>query len=112
MAEDGNGYGGGSVDDIVEDRVLDHVIGSAAEVERLWSVAKHILTESRSGLAPIVFESILFLRFNRELWNEFTVIEAWNAVRAERKDERLQLRLEAVVQQAGGDEDGDDGQGN
>ena len=78
----------------MEDHFLDHVIGSVAEVERLWSIAKHILTESRSATAPILFEAILFLRINRELWNEFTVIEAWNAVRAEHKDEMLKQKLE------------------
>ena len=39
---------------VVEDHVLDHVIGSLAEVEHLWSIAKHILTESRAAKAPIL----------------------------------------------------------
>ena len=90
---------------VVEDHVLDHVIGSVAEVERLWSIAKHILTERRAAKAPILFEAILFLRINRELWTEFTVIDAWNAVWAELKDERLKQKLEVLA----GDDDNDDG---
>ena len=70
----------------VEDHVLDHVIGSVVEVECLWLIAKHILTRNtRSQMAPIMFETILFLRFNRDLWNEFTVVDALNAVRGETK---------------------------
>ena len=87
----------------VEDHVLDHVIGSAAEVERLWSIAKHILTDTRSKMAPIVFEAILFLRFNRDIWNEFTVVDALNAVRVENKDKRLTEKL-AMASGHDGDE--------
>ena len=71
----------------------------------MWSIAKHILTESRAAKAPILFEAILFLRINRELWTEFTVIDAWNAVWAELKDERLKQKLEVLA----GDDDNDDG---
>ena len=90
---------------VVEDHVLDHVIGSVAEVERLWLIAEHILTERRAAKAPILFEAILFLHINRELWTEFTVIDAWNAVWAELKDERLKQKLEVLA----GDDDNDDG---
>ena len=87
----------------MEDHVLDHIIGSMAEVERLWSIAKHILMESRAAMAPILF--ILILRISHELWTEFTVIDAWNAVWAELKDERLKQKLEVLA----GDDDDDDG---
>ena len=90
---------------VVEDHVLDHVIGSVAEVEHLCSIANHILMEKRAAKAPILFEAILFLRINRELWTEFTVIDAWNAVWAELKDERLKQKLEVFA----GDDDDDDG---
>ena len=53
-----------------DDNCFDHIIGSAAEVERLWSIARYILTTSRTKMAPIVFEAILFLRMNRALWDE------------------------------------------
>ena len=56
-----------------DDDGLDHVVGSAAEPERLWSMARYLLTTQRATMAPIVFESILFLRFNACLWDERTV---------------------------------------
>jgi hypothetical protein len=77
-----------------DDSCLDHVIGSAAEVERLWSMARYTLTTTRSIMSPIVFEAILFLRMNRVLWDERTVMYASAEVRADQKDERLQMKLD------------------
>ena len=97
-----------------DDNCFDHIIGSAAEVEHLWSIARYILTTSRTKMAPIVFEAILFLRMNRALWDERTVMEALVAVRADQKDERLKKKLELANEQEeneeGYDEDsvGDD----
>ena len=34
------------------DDCFDHVIGSAAVVERVWSLARYILTTNRSSLSP------------------------------------------------------------
>ncbi len=46
------------------------IFGSCAEVERLWSVAKNILTDSRKGMMdPVMIETIIFLKLNRRLWN-------------------------------------------
>jgi hypothetical protein len=88
-----------------DDNSFDHVIGSAAEVERLWSVARYILITSRTKMAPIVFEAILFLRVNCALWDERTVMEALLAVRADQKDERLNKKL----QLADGQEENEEG---
>ncbi len=52
-------------------------------------------------MSPIVFEAILFLRMNRVLWDERMVMEALAAVRADQKDERLQMKLDL-------ENDGDD----
>jgi hypothetical protein len=75
------------------DDCFDHVIGSAAEVERLWSIARYILTTTRAKLAPILFEALLFLRANRDLWDERTVQAALNTVRKDEKDEQLSKKL-------------------
>ena len=83
-----------------DDNCFDHVIGIAAEVERLWSIARYILTTSRTKMAPIIFEAILFLRMNRALWDEKTVMEALAAVRADQKDESLKKKLQMADQQA------------
>ena len=92
------------------DDCFDHVIGSAAEVERLWSIARYILTTTRSRMTPMMFEALLFLRANRELWDETTVQKAMNAVRREQKDERLQKKMDdaAVQEQEYGDSEEDD----
>ena len=70
-----------------DDNCFDHVISSAAKVDRLWLIAIYILTTSRTKMAPIVFEVVLFLRMNRALWDERTVMEVLVAVRADQKDE-------------------------
>jgi hypothetical protein len=49
---------------------------SAAEVERIWSRARHVLTRERSTMAPILFEAIMFLKYNRRLWGLAEVVEA------------------------------------
>ncbi len=76
------------------DSSFDHVIGSAAEVERLWSIAKYVLTTNRTSLAPILLEALLFLRLNRDLWNATTVMEARRAVKDDQKEERLRKKIE------------------
>ena len=65
----------------------DFIYGSCAEVERLWSIAKHILTDVRKGMMdPIMFEAILFLKLNRRLWTLGDVVQA-DADRLRRDDE-------------------------
>lgn len=54
----------------------DFILGSAAEVERLWSIAKNVLTDGRSCLHPIQFEALMFLRMNREWWDKKDVAAA------------------------------------
>ena len=53
------------------------IFGSAAEVERLWSHAKHILTNSRKGMMEADnFEALLFLKINKHLWESIDLAEA------------------------------------
>ena len=78
------------------DNCLDHVIGSAAEVERLWSEARYIMTSSRSRMAPIFFEAILFLHYNRYLWDDKTVQEALLTVKGDQKMDRLEKKLQEL----------------
>ena len=44
--------------------------------ERLFSIAKHILTCLRKLTSPTVFEAMLFLKMNRHNWNEVVVSKA------------------------------------
>ncbi len=52
------------------------VLGSSAEVERVWSMAGHVLTDSRLALSPLVFELIMYLKYNDCLWDISDVVTA------------------------------------
>jgi len=52
------------------------VYGSAAEVERLWSMAGKVLTKDRASMSPLVFESIMYLKYNAGMWNLADVVDA------------------------------------
>lgn len=47
----------------------DFILGSAAEVERLWSICKYILTNQRKSLTPLMFEALTFLKVNKRFWD-------------------------------------------
>ena len=48
---------------------LDVLPGTSVNCERLFSLAKHILTDTRKKTAPKLFEALLFLKVNRALWD-------------------------------------------
>ena len=50
------------------DNCFDHLIGSAAEVGHLWSIARYILTTSHTSMTPIVFEAICSYTTHDCLW--------------------------------------------
>jgi len=77
---------------------LDHVLGSAAEVERVWSLARYVLTSQRSQMAPVLFEAIMFLKFNRELWDEKTVQLAYDLFKKDKHDERAKAKVSELAQ--------------
>lgn len=52
------------------------VLGSAAAAERVWSMAGKVLTDERSSMSPLVFELIMYLKYNKRLWDISDVIEA------------------------------------
>ena len=53
------------------------ILGSVAEVERLWSVCKHILTNERKGRMECnTFEGLILLKMNIEHWNIHDVVLA------------------------------------
>ena len=84
------------------DPAIKHcVLGSAAEVERVWSMAGHVLTEHCSSLSPYVFELIMYLKYNSRLWGLKDVVNA-NVARkketeaAQRRDVMEKDRSEEV----------------
>lgn len=68
----------------------DFILGSAAEVERLWSSADEILTKKRLGMHPETFENLLFLKYNMRLWyeDEKMVLRAIRRVQESEKQAR------------------------
>ena len=54
----------------------DFILGSTAEIERLWSVAKNIMRDNRKHMEPILFEALIFLKVNRSYWDISSVQSA------------------------------------
>lgn len=55
---------------------LDVIPGTSVNCERLFSLAKYILTDTRKSTQPIVFEALLFLKVNRHIWDAHSVGKA------------------------------------
>ena len=66
----------------------DFILGSAAEVERVWSRAELILTKKRFRLAPIVLEAVMFLKLNYKHWDKNTVALAMRNVSSQLAQDR------------------------
>ena len=45
------------------------ILGTSDIVERFFSLCKYVLTDTRSSLTAEMFEMIVFLKANRDLWN-------------------------------------------
>ncbi len=58
----------------------DYILGSVAEVERLWSLARNVLPYNRGRTQPLRVEALLFLKVNDRFWNQVTVEEALRQV--------------------------------
>jgi hypothetical protein len=50
--------------------------GTSVNCERHFSLAKHILTDTRKRTTPALFEALLTLKVNREWWDEYSVAAA------------------------------------
>jgi hypothetical protein len=55
---------------------LDMLPGTSVNCERLFSLAKHILTDTRKRTSPALFEALLLLKVNKRFWNEYSVGQA------------------------------------
>jgi hypothetical protein len=71
------------------------IFGSAAEVERLWSIAKHVLTDHRQSMTPLLFEAILFLRINERFWGADTVALARVNIKSANRSDRFSKMQES-----------------
>ena len=68
------------------------------EVERLLSIARHISTDC-ANMSPIIFETILFLKFNASLWDPLIVQKAYDIHIKEQRDERVKDRVTGAEEQ-------------
>ena len=48
----------------------DFILATAVDVERLWSLVKNLLTDKRRRMTTVMIQVILFLKENRNLWND------------------------------------------
>jgi hypothetical protein len=56
---------------------LDVIPATSVNCKRLFSLAQHILTDTRKNTSPLLFEGLLFLKVNkRNLWDAYSVGKA------------------------------------
>eukprot|EP00171_Calliarthron_tuberculosum_P012024 IDg12024t1 len=67
----------------------DFIIGSVAEVERLWSIAGNILCDNRMRMTPLLFEALVFLKVNKKYWDLNLVRKAMQNARSDRVQGRI-----------------------
>lgn len=56
------------------------MLGSVVGAERLWSVAKKILTDNRQLMPPQLFEAFLFIKVNDRFWYALIVSAAYKSM--------------------------------
>lgn len=78
-----------SIDDIIERtkrlrlsgqseyRNCDFILGSVAEVDRLWSVAENVRTVNRKVMTPLMFKCVMFLKINKSYWRRTWSLRLW-----------------------------------
>jgi hypothetical protein len=66
------------------------ILGSAAEVERVWSTADQILKPARFSTSPYLLEAILFLKYNSKYWDTRTVVKAIQLLQEKNSTERYE----------------------
>jgi hypothetical protein len=76
-----------------EYRNCDFILGSGAEIERVWSAAEKILVPARFSSHSLLLEAILFLRFNENYWTQLAVTQAAMAVRKDNSNKRYKKEL-------------------
>ena len=73
-------------------------------MEQLWSEAKFVLNAHRAKISPIVFEALMFLKFNQQYWDIFIVQREYSTVikesRAVQLNKKTELHNEAETDDA------------
>ena len=68
-------------------KYIDWIPSTSCEVERLFSRAGHVLTCRRRSMDPTTMESLMFLEFNRRLWDPQLVAHALTSVEQRKGNE-------------------------
>jgi len=68
-------------------------------VERLWSLAKNLLTDKRRGMTTVMIQVILFLKENRNLWNDSMAYQSINNCQQKNTNRRRREREEQFSKQ-------------
>lgn len=63
-------------------------------MDRLWSIARWILTEIRRRMTPQMFEAVVFLRLNKHFWDANLVEETIALARMETITKRAEAHFE------------------
>lgn len=63
---------------------LDILPGTSVTCERLFSLAKHVLTDTRKRTSPALFEALMLLKVNRDLWDVILVGKDTNPPKRQR----------------------------
>ena len=72
----------------------DFILATAVYVERLWSLAKNLLTDKRRGMATVMIQVIVFLIENRNLCNDSMVNQSINNCQQKNTNRRRREREE------------------
>ena len=65
----------------------------AAEVERLWSIVDRHVDENRNSTTPLLMETMVFLRMNKEFWNDETIVKDYSNALQEDRSTRSESML-------------------
>jgi uncharacterized protein YcbK (DUF882 family) len=80
---------------------LDFFLGSAAEIERLWSKAKYAMAYHRKKMSPQLFEILMCLKYNDQFWDDVLIVQAYRNAR----DQKITKRYEKLAKKQGQDEE-------
>lgn len=72
------------------------ILPVASTVEQFWSQADQVLCKRRSSMSPLIFELIMYLKYNDRLWDIADVVEANNR----RKNESKSLKTKKAAHRA------------
>lgn len=60
------------------------ILRSVEEVERVWSVARNVLSQNRRCMTAQLFEALVLLKYDSRIWNQAIVEDAISNVHADR----------------------------